>query len=118
MDKSFNNSRTRDRGTRDRRFRICRKDQIRCLMSQVRQEIVDVVEALGTCSIGEIAEQLGRSADGLYYHVKALVKVDLLEERGVRPGGRIFTVLSHQQGGRLGERLLTDRKDQPRDDRQ
>ena len=63
-------------------------EQIRCLMSQVRQEIVDTVEALGTCSIAEIAEHLGRSADGLYYHVRTLVETDLLEQRGHRDGDR------------------------------
>jgi predicted transcriptional regulator len=88
MKKSFNKSRSKEKGGGDPYFTIRRTDQIRCLMSQVRQEIVDTVEALGTCSIGEIAEHLGRSADGLYYHVRALLETDLLEQRGFRDGGR------------------------------
>jgi predicted transcriptional regulator len=88
MKKSFNKSRSREKSSGDPYFTIRRTDQIRCLMSQVRQEIVDTVEALGSCSIAEIAEQLGRSADGLYYHVRALVEADLIEQGGYRDGGR------------------------------
>lgn len=88
MKKSFNKYCPKEKGGGDRYFTIRRTDQIRCLMSQVRQEIVDTVEALGNCSIGEIAEHLGRSADGLYYHVRTLVETDLLEQSGIRDGGR------------------------------
>ena len=88
MKKSFNKSCSGNCSDGDGVFTIRRTDQIRCVMSQVRQEIVDTVRALGTCSIGEVAEQLGRSADGLYYHVRALVEADLLEECGVRTGAK------------------------------
>jgi len=52
---------------------------ITVLASPVRQELVDTVEALGgAASIAELAEQLGRPADGLYYHVDILRRAGLL----------------------------------------
>jgi len=66
---------------------IRRPEQIRALRSPVRQEIVDTVQSLGACSVADIARELGRHADGLYYHVRALVKVDLLRPAGTRADG-------------------------------
>jgi len=67
---------------------------ITVLASPVRQELVDTVEALGgAASIAELAEQLGRPADGLYYHVEILRRAGLL----VAAAGR------RSRGGR-GER--------------
>jgi hypothetical protein len=52
---------------------------ITVLASPVRQELVDTVEALGgVATIAELAEQLGRPADGLYYHVEILRRAGLL----------------------------------------
>jgi hypothetical protein len=52
---------------------------ITVLASPVRQELVDTVEALGgIATIAELAEQLGRPADGLYYHVEILRRAGLL----------------------------------------
>jgi hypothetical protein len=52
---------------------------ITVLASPVRQELVDTVEALGgAASIADLAEQLGRPADGLYYHVEILRRAGLL----------------------------------------
>lgn len=59
-------------------------EQLRALRSPVRQEIVDTVQSLGACSAAEIARELGRPADGLYYHLRALLRVGLLEEAGTR----------------------------------
>ena len=52
--------------------------QIRTLRSVVRQQIVDVVGVIGPCTVAELADALGRSADGLYFHVKQLLAVGLL----------------------------------------
>lgn len=55
--------------------------QIRLLSSPVRQEVVDTLAALGgEASVAALAEQLGRPADGLYYHLRALVQGGLVEE--------------------------------------
>lgn len=67
-----------------RPFDIRDLDQLVALASPVRQQIVDVVCGLGRCSIAEIAAALGRPADGLYYHVRALLDVGLLVEAGER----------------------------------
>ena len=55
--------------------------QIRLLSSPVRQEMLDILASLGgTASVAELAEQLGRPADGLYYHLRALAGGGLVEE--------------------------------------
>jgi hypothetical protein len=52
---------------------------ITVLASPVRQELVDTIESLGgIATIAELAEQLGRPADGLYYHVEILRRAGLL----------------------------------------
>jgi hypothetical protein len=52
---------------------------IAVLASPVRQELIDTVEALGgSATVRELADQLGRPADGLYYHVEMLRKAGLL----------------------------------------
>ncbi len=70
--------------------------QLDCLASGVRQEIIDTVQSLGECSIADIARMLGRPADGLYYHVKELVRTGLLVKRGTARGLRreevIYTI--------------------------
>lgn len=55
--------------------------QVRLLGSAVRQELVDTLAALGgEADVAELAEQLGRPADGLYYHLRVLAAGGLLEE--------------------------------------
>ncbi len=52
---------------------------IEILASPIRQEIVDMLAALGgEASAGDLAEHLGRHVDGLYYHLKILCKVGLV----------------------------------------
>lgn len=54
-------------------------DLIKVLASPVRQEIVDTLAALGgEASAAELAGQLGRHMDGLYYHLKILCKAELV----------------------------------------
>ncbi|MRW91771.1 helix-turn-helix domain-containing protein [Duganella sp. FT80W] len=56
-------------------------DLITLLASPVRQEIVDTLAALGgEASVAELATELGRHADGLYYHLKLLGKSGLIVE--------------------------------------
>ena len=57
-------------------------EQLNAISSPIRQEILDTVTSKRKCSISMIAEELGRPADGLYYHIKALLKVGLLYEAG------------------------------------
>ncbi len=63
--------------------------QIKALQSPMRQEIVDALTTLGPSSIQAIADHLGRAADSLYFHVKKLVKVKLVQCVEKRKEGRI-----------------------------
>lgn len=65
------------------RHAVADPNQIRALSSVVRQELVDTLAALGgEASVGLLADQLGRPADGLYYHLRLLVRRGLVEEVG------------------------------------
>jgi DNA-binding transcriptional ArsR family regulator len=64
---------------------------IEVLGSPIRQEIVDMLAALGgEASAGDVAEHLGRHADGLYYHLKILCKAGLLAPVDAGADGRRF----------------------------
>jgi DNA-binding transcriptional ArsR family regulator len=67
---------------------IERAAQVRALRSPARQEVVDALESAGPSSAAELARLLGKAPDGLYFHLKALVKVGLVEEREQRKNGR------------------------------
>lgn len=58
-------------------------DLIAVLSAPLRQEIVDMLAALGgEGSAAELALQLGRHADGLYYHLRILCKAGLIVDLG------------------------------------
>ncbi len=71
-----------------RPYRIRRLDQLELLTSPLRQEIVDVVAALGECSARELAVELGVAPDALYYHLRKLVDAGLLLTVGKRSATR------------------------------
>lgn len=77
--------------------------QIKLLDSPVRQAIVDTLEALGgEADIAAVAKELGRPADGLYYHFDQLARGGLLQAvEG--DGPRRYRV-----GARAGTRLRLD----------
>jgi DNA-binding transcriptional ArsR family regulator len=64
--------------------------QLAALAAAARQEIVDVLEQLGTVPVAELAAALGRPADALYFHLRALARVGLVQNAGyrARPGGK------------------------------
>ena len=68
--------------------RISRLDQKRALSSPVRQELLDVLARAGEISLTELGAMLGRPADGLYYHVRLLMRVGLVRSAGARTRGR------------------------------
>lgn len=75
-------------------------DEIGLLASPARIELIDTLEALGgEASVAELAAQLGRPADGLYYHLRQLADGGLLEETAA-PDGRRYRVRT-----RRGERM-------------
>ncbi len=68
--------------------------QVRLLSSGVRQEMVDTLAALGgEAGVASLADQLGRPADGLYYHLRALVAGGLVEELPSDGGERRFRLM-------------------------
>ena len=85
---------------RGRTYRIRRTEQIEALASPVRQEIVDALQVSGACPIAEVAAQLGRAPDSLYYHVRHLERVGLVVRRGVRRNGQRDEALFGVPGAR------------------
>jgi DNA-binding transcriptional ArsR family regulator len=72
--------------------------EIELLASPTRIEIVDTLEVLGgAVTVAELAAQLGRPADGLYYHLRQLADGGLIEEEATPDGKRYRT--------RTGDRL-------------
>jgi DNA-binding transcriptional ArsR family regulator len=67
-------------------------DEIALLASPTRIEIVDTLEALGNAvTVAELAAELGRPADGLYYHLRQLADGGLIEEETAADGRRYRT---------------------------
>jgi DNA-binding transcriptional ArsR family regulator len=73
-----------ERPRASRRHVVTDPKQLAALASPARQEIVDVLARMGDASVAEVAAALGRPADGLYYHLKALLRVGLVVEAGSR----------------------------------
>jgi len=63
--------------------------QIRSLASPLRQLVLDTLEAVGPCSVAGLAAAVGVPSDRLYYHLRALERVELVRAgRRVRGVGR------------------------------
>jgi len=62
--------------------------QLEVIASPVRQDILDHLETMGPSSVNELSQAVGLAADALYYHIKKLVAVRLIVERGTRPSDR------------------------------
>jgi len=64
-------------------------DEIELLASPTRIELIDTLEALGgEATVAELAAQLGRPADGLYYHLRQLAAGGLIVEEESAEGRR------------------------------
>jgi hypothetical protein len=66
------------------RYVISRLDQKQAIASPMRQELLDVLSGSDAVSLAELGAALGRPADGLYYHVRQLVRVGLVRSAGQR----------------------------------
>jgi hypothetical protein len=66
---------------------ISRTDQLAAIVSPVRQELLDVLARVDAVSLAELGALLGRPSDGLYYHVRVLRRVRLVESAGTRSAG-------------------------------
>jgi DNA-binding transcriptional ArsR family regulator len=71
-------------------------DDITLIASSVRQELVDTLGSLGgEAGVAELALQLGRPMDGLYYHLERLRDGGLVTElAALRNGERRFRLVS------------------------
>ena len=74
--------------TQKREFVVSIVAQMEALGSPVRHQIHLTMEMLGSCSVNELAERMGRVPETLYYHVRRLEKVGILEQVGKRVGSR------------------------------
>jgi len=85
---------------RSSRHVIRRQKQLAALVSGVRQEIVDLLAQMGDASVAQLAGSLGRPADALYFHIRALKKAGLVESAGYRHFARrkeaLFRTVSPQ----------------------
>jgi hypothetical protein len=70
------------------------------LASPVRMEIIDTLQKSGPSSIRELARQMSRPADGLYHHVRLLLRSGVLFEKETRPVGRRQEAV-YQVAGRI-----------------
>jgi DNA-binding Lrp family transcriptional regulator len=77
-------------------------NQLRVLASPVRIEIVGVFQSHGPMAIRELAEKLGRPADGLYHHVRQLQKAKILRIADTRRVGKRDEVVWELTAERFG----------------
>jgi DNA-binding transcriptional ArsR family regulator len=75
------------------------------LASPVRIELVGVLQTCGPSSIRDLARELDRPADGLYHHVRILLKAGLVVEQDRRRSGRrteaVYALAAERVGGGL-----------------
>jgi DNA-binding transcriptional ArsR family regulator len=72
--------------------------EIEVLASPARIELIDTLEVLGGASVAELARELGRPADGLYYHLRQLAAAGLLVEETAPDGKRYRTRATRRKG--------------------
>lgn len=63
-------------------------DQWEAFCSGPRLEIVLFLSAAGPCSVAELAHQMGAPPDGLYHHLRKVLKAGIVREVGTRRVGR------------------------------
>ena|SRR5215469_6891810 len=61
---------------------------LKALVSAARLEVADALAEMGTVSVAALAATLGRPADALYFHLRALVRAGLARQAGYRLRGQ------------------------------
>lgn len=69
-------------------YYVLEPQQLRCMASAVRQDMVDHLAAHGVMSIKELAASIGRKPSSIYHHLKLLLEVGLVGEAGARTVNR------------------------------
>ena len=67
--------------------------QLACLTSPVRLEMLETFGVWGPCGVADVARRMERAPDSLYYHLRKLVEVGLLEHVKDRRRGHRFEAL-------------------------
>lgn len=67
-----------------RRLHVRSAEELHALGTVVRQEIIDVVRHLPSFSVRDVAREMGRPADALYFHMRILEKAGLIVAEGER----------------------------------
>jgi len=65
-------------------YYVLRDDQLRCLTSPVRHDMVDHLSAHGVMSIRELAASIGKKPASIYHHLNQLIEAELVQEAGSR----------------------------------
>ncbi len=74
---------------RDKKIMILNPAQREAItQSPARLEVIDAMSEIGPCSVAELARELGRSPQSLYYHLEIMVAVGLLRQTGSRKAGK------------------------------
>ena len=88
---------------------VLRKDQLQCLASPVRMDIVDHLVGRGAMSIKELAASMGRQPSSIYYHMNMLVKAELVVEAGSQVSNRRAELLYETRAPRMRlQKALSD----------
>jgi predicted transcriptional regulator len=69
-------------------FAVKRETEWEAITSAVRLEMLLFVQTIGPCSIRQLAELMDRPADGLYHHMRKLVRAGLIVEVERRKVGK------------------------------
>ena len=87
--------------TKSDTYWVLREDQLECLTSTVRMDIVDHLVGRGAMSIKQLAASLGRQPSSIYYHIDMLLKSDLVVEAGTQVSNRRTEVLYETRAPRM-----------------
>jgi DNA-binding transcriptional ArsR family regulator len=79
--------------------------RLAALASPLRMELIGALRTQGPTSIRELAVQLDRPADGLYHHLRTLLKAGIVVEREQRKVGRRMEAVYEVAASRIAGRL-------------
>jgi len=80
---------------------VLREDQLECLASTVRIDMIDHLVGRGPMSIKQLAASLGRQPSSIYYHIDMLMKAELVVEAGTQVSNRRTEVLYEARAPRM-----------------
>jgi predicted transcriptional regulator len=88
--------------------------QLAALSSPLRLEMIGELKASGPCSIRQLAERMDRAADGLYHHVRVLLRAGVLVQSGERKVGRrieaVYALAADRIGGKVRRNSAASRE--------